>query len=292
MNEIATLPCAKASLSTPYRGWKWAVVLALQLLAGGCTLVEGNEDAAALYERQLQGDAGALDELQVLAKQGKSSAAFYAGLAYDRSGDKTRALNFYAQSESKIAKHNAAIILMQQIQSGQAGHEAEKSMLTNLNEAAEGGLPESMLLLAKIYERGFKSTKADPGLSFQWYRKLVEHNKSPEGEYYLGLAYWNGFGVNRNEDQGRRYLESAAKFGSPEAKIAMYRISSGFDRLVWLLICLSADPSNSKLLENEDLKRFDDYEIRKAKEKSLAWINAHSTDFIRLGYDRAIFPHS
>ena len=279
-------------MTSPYKIWKWALVLALQLSAIGCTLVDGSDDAAALYERQQQGDSGALEELQALAKQGKSSAAFYAGLANDRAGDKSSALKFYTQSESKIGKHNAAIILMQQIQLGQAGIDAEKIMLAHLNEAAEAGVPESMLLLAKIYERGFKATKANPGLSFQWYRRLVDFNKSPEGEYYLGLAYWNGFGVGRNEDQGRRYLESAAKFGNPEAKIAMYRISSGFDRLVWLLICVNADQRNSKLLENEDLKQFDDYEIRKAKEKSLAWINAHSTDFIPLGFDRSIFPHS
>lgn len=267
-------------------------VLALCLAVSGCSMVDGSTDAAALFERQQQGDMQAMDELENSALRKGGISAFYAGLAYDRQGDVTNALRVYALSDNKFAKHNAAIIQLRQIASGVRNSELINALFTNLKSAADAGVPESMLMLAKLYERGIANTEKNPALSFQWLKKLVEHNKHPEAEYYLGLAYWNGFGTQKNEQQAKRYLESAAKSGSPDAKIAMYRLNTGFDRLVWLLIAMNSTQDKNGLLSSEDLTKYDEREIKKAKEKSSAWINAHSISYEPMSYDKTIIPQS
>ena len=265
-------------------------LLALCLAVSGCSMVDGSSDAAALFERQQQGDMQAMGELEESALRKGGINAFYAGLAYDLQGDVSNALRLYGISDNKFAKHNAAIIQLRQVASGVRNTEITDSVLRNLNVAAEAGVPESMLMLAKLYERGIAKSENNPALSFQWLKRLVEHNKHPEAEYYLGLAYWNGFGTKRNEQQAKRYLESAAKSGSPDAKIAMYRLNSGFDRLVWLLIAMNSTHDNKSLLTSEDLTRYDEREIKKAKEKSSAWINAHSINYEPIRYDKTIIP--
>ena len=264
-------------------------VLMLCMVISACSMLDGTEEAEALFQRQLQGDSNALVELEALGQRKSGPSAFFAGLAFDRRGDSSKALHFYALSDSKYARHNAAVIQIRQ-QMQRDFQEPGTEWLSNLNAAAEAGVPESMLFLAKIYERGILDVQRNPALTYQWVKRLVEHNKDPEAEYLLGLAYLNGFGTARDEIQAKRYLESSAKSGNTQAMVALYRLNSGFDRLVWLLIAVNTDAKNLKLLSEENLAKYNEIEIKKAKEKSLAWVNAHSTKYEPLQYDHWINP--
>lgn len=288
-DEIETRGPIVAAGTNQVRVLARAGVLMLCMVLSACSMLDGAEEAEALFQRQLQGDSNALVELEALGQRKSGTSAFYAGLAFDRRGDSSKALHFYALSDSKYARHNAAVIQIRQLKQRDF-QEPGTEWLSNLNAAAEAGVPESMLFLAKIYERGSLDIQGNPALTYQWVKRLVEHNKDPEAEYLLGLAYLNGFGTARDEIQAKRYLESSAKSGYSQAMVALYRLNSGFDRLVWLLIAVNTNTKNVKLLSEENLANYNELDIKKAKEKSLAWVNAHSTKYEPLKYDHSINP--
>jgi hypothetical protein len=127
---------------------------------------------------------------------------------------------------------------------GQGRREDLVKMVSFMRDAAEAGQPEAMYQLAQAirlgiaappdpvgarawyekadaagqadaanqlgteYERGSAGRTIDPVRAVEYYRKAAERG-SDKGAYNLGAAYFNGFGVARDDDKAKFWLDKA-----------------------------------------------------------------------------------
>ncbi len=50
------------------------------------------------------------------------------------------------------------------------------------------------------------------------FRALNMHRKDPEAQYYLGMLYYEGFGVEKSIDEAKRWFKKASRSGSLDAE--------------------------------------------------------------------------
>ncbi len=47
---------------------------------------------------------------------------------------------------------------------------------------------------------------------------LKQHRRSAEAQYYLGMLYYEGFGVDKSLDEAKRWFKKASRQGSLDAE--------------------------------------------------------------------------
>lgn len=93
--------------------------------------------------------------------------------------------------------------------------------LSQLLQAAYGGDINSMVSLGIAYIEGYNTNK-NPQEGIRWLLAAVNSDKDAilkfkmqiaQAYKYLGQCYWNGIGVNQDENQARMYYRESKKFG-------------------------------------------------------------------------------
>ncbi len=57
------------------------------------------------------------------------------------------------------------------------------------------------------------------------FKQIVKKRNDPDALYYIGLIYYEGYGVDKNEELGIKYWKKADKAGSLDAKYALSTIT-------------------------------------------------------------------
>lgn len=105
-------------------------------------------------------------------------------------------------------------------------------MYWGIFKGAENGDAGSQRMLADFYASGLGPIKADKKKAVYWYSKAAEQGDA-EAQFYLGICYLNGFGVNKDQKQAVMWWEKAAAQGSAEARDALYEINvNGSDAVI------------------------------------------------------------
>src|SRR3990167_6271758 len=84
--------------------------------------------------------------------------------------------------------------------------------IQNFTHAAENGLLESRMWLAKYYLNANQ-----PDLAISWFKKAANQNDN-DARMMCAAAYTFGYGVSKNLDTARHYIIDAAKNGSALAQ--------------------------------------------------------------------------
>ncbi len=261
----------------------WVILLAMCCFIGACSMSVDSGAAAALFERQKLGDASALTELESDAGKGAGPASFFAGLAYQLGPisdpgrrNKLKAKSYYEQAKLPAAAHNLALILLDEGK----GEAAVKVLL----EYADS-YPQSLMLLGRIYLHGLEGVPKNYPLAYQYFDKVVRFNKDPQAEYECAVLLYTGRGIEKDTVKAVRYWESSAKFGNVDSKKALYNISTGPERLVWMAIVINAQPNLKDALESkEDFRLYTNAELRMIQQRAAIWIDAHPTRNAEMKY--------
>ncbi|CAN5338668.1 hypothetical protein BH10PSE3_BH10PSE3_15410 [soil metagenome] len=144
-------------------------------------------------------------------------------------------------------------------------YEAKAEQAANLRRYAEqltvqgtAGDPEAMYTLGQLYD---DPDFADPRKSLYWYGKAVENNH-PGAMFNLGVAYWNGDGVQKNTTMASNLFLRCAKISSKTQKscakgigvayIAGEGVAESQEKgIYWLKYCAKlGDPKCDQLLNS------------------------------------------
>lgn len=267
---------------------KLLVVVLVAALMAGCdsggfvSRLRGDESSArSLYERVSQHDAQAHGDLRKRAQGRDAYAAFYAGLAEDPSlhpgGNAIEAAEMYGLAANALptAKHNLALLILKGVR---RPSDTPQTALALLEESADKGIVESMLLLGTIYEKGWRGIPVNPALAVQWYERANVFSNDPRAQYRLGVACLDGFGRSRDEDEAFRLLTAAAKRGLVEAQRELgVRMSDPVQSAQWLSVAAinepgyrgQADQAMAKLALQERIK---------VQRSAQMWAHAHQDD--------------
>jgi uncharacterized protein len=143
--------------------------------------------------------------LQLAAERGHAEAQYILGNAY---------------SVGEMVPVDYAEAARWWFSAAEQGHEKALDNLGNLSywaKAAAGGDPDALFWLGNAY---IMSTPPD-------YRKAVSSWKAAaekgqvRASYNLGLAYFNGYGVERNYSESYRFWKTAAEAGHAEAQAGL-----------------------------------------------------------------------
>ncbi len=47
---------------------------------------------------------------------------------------------------------------------------------------------------------------------------FMHHRKNPEAQYYIGMLYYEGFGVEKSVEEAKRWFKKASRAGSLDAE--------------------------------------------------------------------------
>lgn len=86
--------------------------------------------------------------------------------------------------------------------------------------AAEKGDADAQWIIGDYYEEGEGGLPESEAIAVEWYQKSADQN-NPTGQYYLGLCYLYGDGVNEDAKTGIEYVNKAAEQGHDEALEAL-----------------------------------------------------------------------
>lgn len=90
-------------------------------------------------------------------------------------------------------------------------------------KAAEAGVIKAQLKLGQLLRDGFDNVQHDYAASLAWFRKAADA-KDPEGEYQIGVAYEQGYGVPVSTDEAIKWYKIAANQGSVNAKASLHNL--------------------------------------------------------------------
>lgn len=79
-------------------------------------------------------------------------------------------------------------------------------------DLANRNVPEAQYFVGVIY-----LNRKEYAAAYSYLEKAIE-NKNTEAEYLYGLILYKGIGTEKNEDEGIKYINSAAEKGNPSAK--------------------------------------------------------------------------
>lgn len=274
------------------------LVLLVAALMAGCdsgglvSRLRGDESFARdLYGRVNQADAQAQDELRQRAQERDVYAAFYAGLAEDPSlsagGDAVEAAQMYGTAMTALpaAKHNLALLILKGVR---RPSDTPQTALSLLEESANAGIVESMLLLATIYEKGWKGVAVNPALAVQWYTRASEFSNDTWAQYRLGVACLDGFGRAVDEDQALHLLTSAAKKGLVDAQRELgVRMQDPVQSAQWLWVAAINEPIYQRQAD-QAISKLPLEERIKVQRNAQMWAHAHRDDLVLLKFAEPI----
>jgi TPR repeat protein len=154
--------------------------------------------------------------LQGYAKAGVSLAKYYYSL-----GDKEKAFEFLAKSaEIGDIKAKSAIsyLYIKNNELDKAKNYSYEKAISNLKYASEAGYSESSYILGAI-----KYNEKDEYSALKYFNKAIEQGSS-EAEYILGVINISNSIINTKKFGDLDLLDSAAKHGSINAKLAVTEI--------------------------------------------------------------------
>ncbi len=173
-------------------------------LAGRILSARSEDDRAApLFEKAARGN--------------DAEAQFWMAKRLEAS-DPSGATQYYLEAATN--NHRAAYpIIASRLDQGLGTAKSEAKAIRWYLLAAGNGDRTSQLRLARIYAESADRTVRSDSLSRYWYGQAATgDNPSHEAEYRLGLAYLQGRGVRKSEEEGLRLLRRAADGGHAEAK--------------------------------------------------------------------------
>ena len=135
----------------------------------------------------------------------------------------------------------------------------------------------------------------DPQQARKWLEKAAEQG-SPEAQYYLGVMYYQGVGVEQDPQQARKWLEKAAVQEYPEAQYCLgliYASGEGVKKDFkkaqewWEKVNVQGNPTAQKNLEII-YNSWKEAEYRKAKtlvenDQNLHYVSEEELDAILAG---------
>lgn len=90
-------------------------------------------------------------------------------------------------------------------------------------KAIEAGDYNGYFTIGYIHEKGIGGVKADYGDAFSYYIKGAEHHDA-SCEKMVGLSYYYGDGVEKDQNKGITWLQLAAKHGDGEAESILMKL--------------------------------------------------------------------
>ena len=158
----------------------------------------------------------AIEELTPFAKQGVAEAKMLLGyiLMSDTKNEDTafKALNLLKEAEEagdKIAYYMMGLFYFMGAE--QNHEEAEKRMIEGYQEYQNGDFAG---MLANFY--AYSTEKCDYKKAFE-YATIAAEDDDDQGYYILGELYFNGWGVEKNDNLALENYKMAAAFGNEEA---------------------------------------------------------------------------
>ena len=145
---------------------------------------------------------------------------------------------------------------------------AEEAEMAALRVKAEGGDASAMSLLGPAYYKGERGLKKDMTQAFTWLKRAADLN-NVRGLTNCGVAYLNGWGVERSSIRGLMMLTAAATLGSEHACGILGLVNAeGVDGL-------DKDPREAtrwyrKMETCESCNASEDY-----REQAAAWLREH-----------------
>ncbi|MDR1954462.1 MAG: sel1 repeat family protein [Candidatus Methanoplasma sp.] len=93
-------------------------------------------------------------------------------------------------------------------------------------KAAEQGDTFAMERLGIIYNHGSAEMPADPGTSFKWFLEAALGGMLG-AMYYVGVYYLEGYGIEKDKEEGMKWLRLASSSGSEDAKELLSHLDDG-----------------------------------------------------------------
>lgn len=196
-----------------------------------------NLNAEEIYKKALealnaQNIEEAINLLQTASNMGYADASCEIGLINAVAGNKDVSLDWHrraAEQGNSYSQHEVA----------EAEYKAKNYAEATkwYRKAAEQGFPVAMLKLGLCYDQGIYVAE-DKAEAVKWFRKLAEmpdvagqfkaYSKyfsveetattiQSMAQYDLGLAYWNGDGVQQNSEEAKKWFKLAADKGYEDA---------------------------------------------------------------------------
>lgn len=204
--------------------------VAYALLGLACSALAGFDEGMAAYKRKDYETAAR--EWQPLAAQGDPRAQYEMGVLHFQgwgvARDLDKALAYYRQAAEQGqggAMHNLGVMYGR----GLGVARDEKQALGWYRRAAETGDVESMFVVGSFIEDGRGGVQADPTEAAKWFRKSAEKGYF-RAQNRLGLALWQGRGVERNEAEAAHWIGRSARQGWAAAQMnyaRMYQTGAG-----------------------------------------------------------------
>lgn len=85
-----------------------------------------------------------------------------------------------------------------------------------LRKGAVNGSSIAQMSLAQLYTAGNKGVDIDPSASLFWLRKVAAKG-NPDVQYIVGISFYVGEGVSKNQEEGLYWINKAAQQGNREA---------------------------------------------------------------------------
>lgn len=160
------------------------------------------------------------------AKKGDADAQCRIGLCYSKGNDvekdEKKAVNWWR----KAAEQGHAIsqqFLGRAYEKGEGVTRDPSQAVYWYRKSAEQGNDRALLLLALFYMTD-KGGQKDYSQAVYWFRKTIEKgniDSQAEAQYWMGVCYSNGWGVERNETQGFNWFRKAADQGHANAQLCV-----------------------------------------------------------------------
>lgn len=204
--------------------------VAFALLGFACSALAGFDEGMAAYKRKDYETAAR--EWQPLAAQGDPRAQYEMGVLHFQgwgvARDLDKALAYYRQAAEQGqsgALHNLGVMYGR----GLGVTQDDKQALSYFRRAAQAGNVESMFVIGSYLEDGRGGVEVDYAEAAKWFRKSAEQGYF-RAQNRLGLALWQGRGIERNETEAAHWIGRSAKQGWAAAQMGyarMYQTGAG-----------------------------------------------------------------
>ena len=138
------------------------------------------------------------------------------GLGIGVKADKQKSLYWFTQaanSNDPIAQANLAVMYLK----GDIVNVDIDLAVKLFKKAGENGNLASMLQLGEMYGNG-NVISQDYKEALYWYEKALKMHNNTTALFHVGLYYFNGYGVAKDEEKGLKYLEEAKSKGYKRAE--------------------------------------------------------------------------
>ena len=118
-----------------------------------------------------------------------------------------------------------ALIVMSFLSGGCESESAKNAReVKELRKGAVNGSSMAQTQLASVYALGSNGIEINPSAALFWLRKVAVKGNA-DAQFAVGIAFYSGEGVGRNEDEGLYWINQAAQQGHSQAKSFLERTS-------------------------------------------------------------------